>query len=917
MNYTVTVSVEGPNGCVNNSTDTFVIQVQPKPVAHISSPDSMILCAPADFASNPATLNLNISPGYPAPANIQWYFNGNPLSTPPPHNTATATQAGDYWAELTGANGCTTTTGVTLRIDNCSGNPGGCTPNGSINTLTAQMTACGEATATVSYSGSPISFDWAVGGPSGTISNKTAISADFSFTEAGLHSIFYYATFNGTDANGGPCTEELYRSFNIDVPYIAGLSYTVSCGTTPGTYDVTLYDDSSHLQPIQNFDFKVDGASVGTNGPVTVPLTPGPHTLELLISSSGFFPCTATLPINLPDLPSVQINAPTDACAGTPVQFTATVNDPNLLYDWNFTANALNSLPDPIRNFSNPGNKTVKLTVTNRFGCVATAFHPITINGTDMDGELSLSPQACYGDSIKITYSPTIPPSSISLYHWHLEVDGVIVNTTTTSVDHIFVTKPGVYILEGEDGSGCSKEEIARIKVVFLETPVAGIAGPHKVCDGPFQLHASPGYGDYQYTWKRDGQVLSTWNDEAVIEQDLPPGIYDFEVSIASPAGCSDTANFQVEVFPSPDPPSVSIQSISCDPYIYELTATHPDQGTFVWSDGQSGPVINVNHGGPYRVTFFDQNACPSSFEVDVPKNNEAYIWVAPEGCYETCEIFLSDYYLSGPVTPMDYWEWQIDGTQESSGTGMVADQYLAGNGLYQLSLGTAPCTVVSEGMEWSIAPGGCEGWCEITVRVGDIKPSMDMYGNCYYILHVVFTNNDPPFSYTLDNLTNGGVIVPGGGVLPNGNTPVQLEFYPPDGFSGGMVDFRVLLELLQGEMPNCMIEFSVNFPSCPPGSSRPANLVNDAVLSENSFTALPNPTNAMLNIGYDLQVFGEAEYSLHLYDLSGREIRNKLLGKSPGSFSMNLQNEANGLYLLVLRKNGQAFAYKKIVLSK
>lgn len=553
-------------------------------MAHLTPAINHYFCDVAAIAANPPTLYLTVDNNYAAATKIEWFQVGNPLplSLPPMTTSYSPSDFGQYYARVESAQVCSDTTNVvSINQSDCNGNGNDpCIIVELSPTITSvNLTACNTGTATAVTNGSlaPISTLWMLDDI--LLPGQTTGTANFTVSGVGIHRISYHETYNnGIMSGGGTCDYSVGDVMEFIVPYEAQLEYSITCSSSGNGYDVTLYDASDYFPttPIQGLEYYVDGVNIpqasGLGQYTITNLAPGNYSLMLEIAGSGYSPCTTTRIIDLPNLPTAIINAPIEACAGEPVQFSASVNDPNLTYLWDFGDNAKNSLPDPIRNFG-PSliPKIVTLTVTNGLGCSTTVSHTITINAPDMEGTLKLNPAtACYGDVINIEYFPDTGSNPPSSYVWSHEVNGTIVSTQPTNVNNIDVAQPGIYILDGVDANGCIQYGIDRIAVSFLEKPTAGISGPQGVCaDEPFQLQARPVFeNQYQYNWLLDGQPLPQWDNEPVITESIAtPGNYTYEVTVTAPSGCTDTATFDLEVFAIPEPPSVNIAVEDCDPY--------------------------------------------------------------------------------------------------------------------------------------------------------------------------------------------------------------------------------------------------------------------------------------------------------------------------------------------------------------
>ena len=82
--------------------------------------------------------------------------------------------------------------------------------------------------------------------------------------------------------------------------------------------------------------------------------------------------------------------------------------------------------------------------------------------------------------------------------------------------------------------------------------------------------------------------------------------------------------------------------------------------------------------------------------------------------------------------------------------------------------------------------------------------------------------------------------------------------------------------------------------------------------------TVSPNPSTGVSILKYSgLPLDPSTGYSLELYDISGRLFFQKMLHNSTGEWQLDMNNFANGVYLAVLRKEGEVQGYKRIILRK
>ncbi|MEL6651084.1 MAG: T9SS type A sorting domain-containing protein [Bacteroidota bacterium] len=91
-------------------------------------------------------------------------------------------------------------------------------------------------------------------------------------------------------------------------------------------------------------------------------------------------------------------------------------------------------------------------------------------------------------------------------------------------------------------------------------------------------------------------------------------------------------------------------------------------------------------------------------------------------------------------------------------------------------------------------------------------------------------------------------------------------------------------------------------------------NTALDQQLAPEAFLVYPNPSNGQFLVDFDLPV-EKGNWSLSVQNLYGVEIESRSLHSYSGQEEFAL-NVASGLYLLVLRQDGQVRASRKIRLE-
>jgi hypothetical protein len=207
---------------------------------------------------------------------------------------------------------------------------------------------------------------------------------------------------------------------------------------------------------------------------------------------------------------------------------------------------------------------------------------------------------------------------------------------------------PGVYTLKVIDANGCVRQMSAVLEGVIplslqvVTVPAGCTAG------GKARAIVTGGSGNYSYHWN----CARISNNFAFVEN-LPSGICS--VTIRDNNGCQVTQEF---VVPGAEPISVILPAqavIGCGNTnsirAEVMGGTQPYQ--FLWSDGQSGPILQAQNSGVYTVIVTDSRGCQAtaatSLRVITPPRLS--VQTVPAGCQQKGSVELSIREGEGPFT--------------------------------------------------------------------------------------------------------------------------------------------------------------------------------------------------------------------------------------------------------------------------
>jgi PKD repeat protein len=914
-NYTITATINSPNGCMAPVIATYSFTVMPAPVALVTPDYNTVYCG----TFTPYTIYATLQSGYNPTTTIQWYNNGT-LLVGQTGNSLYLTGDGNYYAWVANDTGCGTYTNAVRVLESC-GNGCNIIPAPTV-TLSVDQTNCNTVTATAFTSPAPASYAWHAGlNASGNPANN-ATTGQFSYSEAGNHTIVYDATyFNGTEF----CKISKVESFII--PFIPKIKYSVQCSTTsPGMYEVYLLDNSNYFPsaPADTQTFIVDGPGGITTYPVTVGtasqlvmLPPGNYNVGIKLTKATYEDCEAFENLDLPAIPNVNIAPVSDTCDGTEFSLSpGSPVDPDLLYVWDFGDGSTNLQPEPVKVYGSAGTKTITLRVYNSLGCYSENSVNVEVIENELDGNLTSDSPNCEDNPITITFNNTGAATPGS-YIW--KQDQTVIATTTSPT--LQVNESGSYWVTLTNSYGCITN-LDAVPAKFIMVPDAVIEGPDGVCvNQPFTLSGYAGSGNIEYMWYLDGNPITGYSTSATLTDYTLSYASTFEfkveVRVADGSGgyCSSFATYEVTSYDMPVEPDLDFTVVNCMPYMVKLHADAYEPGTYTWSNGMEGMDIVVFAGGPYQVAFTNLGGCTTYAQFDVPKDPEVYFWIFPKGCYDFC---TKDGHENGPFTiigPSPFaifasWAWIKDGNIDMSGTGSVADYDLTSSGTYQMTLDNGYCEKTTEFMDVNIKT------CDCTVKMEIKRVRIDNKPYCHYILDIHLDNSHGyPITVTLTADNGEGIFVPGTVTVPPGGANFSFNFIPLT-FTGGPLALTFSTTLREGAL--CQTIATVNFPLCDGANARMAYTGNDANGNgyANSLIVAPNPAKDVAGLTYHYANEKAQSRSIEIYSLMGVLLESYTPKEQSGKWTVNMSKYPSGQYIVVMREDGTSVSQKAIVLE-
>lgn len=283
------------------------------------------------------------------------------------------------------------------------------------------------------------------------------------------------------------------------------------------------------------------------------------------------------------------------------------------LPQWENTGSNLLTTGSPLSSLTKSGWNDFS---TNPFALAMLSPAPPTINAS---GPVTF----CAGDSVTLSAG-----SGYDSYLWN--------NGETDST--ITVTTSGNYSVTATNGGVCSSSSanIITVTVNSLPSPVITSSGSTTICQGDSViLNAGGGYAGY------------LWSNNSADSSITVNSSGNFSVTVTDAAGCTGSSA-PVSVSVNNPIPSITANgsTVFCEGGNVTLDAGN-GFSAYLWSNGETSQVINVDSSGNFSVTVTDAAGCSGTSQAvtSVTVNSAPLVTVSPD---DTINLGLSDTLVAG-----------------------------------------------------------------------------------------------------------------------------------------------------------------------------------------------------------------------------------------------------------------------------
>ncbi len=745
-NYSVAIT--DANGCTKNE-QTTIFDIGGLSV--VLNQTQQISC----FGFNDAEISATGNGGVP-PYSYSWSNGQN-------SNIATSISAGNISCTITDANGCSTTSSISISE-----------PQAISATFNTQHTSCnlnnGATTINVSGGTAPYFYNWQNGNATNTlfslapgqvtcvvsdingcstnftenINASTGISASLNIDQAiscfqgsnGIVSVIGNNTLSALWSNGttglvnnnlssgnynvrltdaNACIDTLYIVLNE--PAAISTSFTNSaavCLLSNGSSILTISGGTSPYTSVWNN---------GISGLVNNSLLPGNQSVLITDANGCTLNATTSIPQVFPlNIDSVQVTP--SNCFGEANGIATTIvsgNTGNVQWNWSNGAENL-AINDSLM----AGNYSVS--ISDEAGCNDTQSFIIT-QPLALQNTIQTTDVRCFGENSGSAIANVSGGTAPYYYTWN-QIPG---NDTLNFI------QTGNYTITVLDAFGCSRTDSFAIQQpTLLQASINKTNATCGLSNGVMQVFVNGGIAPYQFVWSNGIQFNQINN--------LLAGNYSVEIS--------DVNNCLVslsDTIVDPGPPlidTLSIQNVDCfgnsTGSVQVLATGGIGNKSFTWNNGVNSSILINQIAGVYTVIAQDQIGCRDTLSIELtePSKLETITSTAMSNCFGSA-TGQANVEAFGGTAPYTYY-WNQNQNQQSFLTQIIAGLYTVSvtdaNGCYtidtaivnqppvlQLDLTTSPaiCYGQASGTANAVVSGGIPPYI-LSWNNGNVNPYID-----------------------------------------------------------------------------------------------------------------------------------------------------------------------------------------------
>jgi trimeric autotransporter adhesin len=335
-----------------------------------------------------------------------------------------------------------------------------------------------------------------------------------------------------------------------------------------------------------------------SSNPTVSPSSTTTYVLQETITATG---CTnlGAVVVTVNPIPAANTGSGVSICNGGSVQIGGTALSGNT-YSWTsnpsgFTSSASNPVVSPT------ATTVYSLTETNSAGCSLTNTVTITVNGLPTANITTSSTTTCFGNTIGMNITST---GTGYTYKWY--ENGVLLSGSTGT--SYYTTRSGVYTAQVTNPNGCAAISNS-ITTTVNPLPLANATalGSTTRCSGDSVIMIANTAAGYTYQWSKDGTPVTG----ATGYKFAATLTGNYQVTVTSASGCSDTATTIPVLFNAPPTAPISFTGtgIICEGQSVTVRTNILSGVSYAWTvnnnsiSGATSASYSATTSGNYKVT--------------------------------------------------------------------------------------------------------------------------------------------------------------------------------------------------------------------------------------------------------------------------------------------------------------------------
>jgi PKD repeat protein len=551
--YNVKFKISLPGGFKDSITKTVVFNIKSTPSFTATNN-----CFPD------ATTFTNSSTNY---ASLAWSFGDGTTSTTTSSSfTKTYSVASTYSAKLvaTSTFGCKDSIVKTVNVFS--------KPKA---VFSVSNNCIGTSTTFNNSSSGAVSYLWSFG------DGNTSSNVNPSNTYASANT--FSVKLKVTSSNG--CIDSVANTVTIYPNPVANFTTANVCNGFASTFT-----NSSTGASTYSWNFGNGNSSTATNPTYTYP-TAGTYTVTLTSTSSNGCVNTVAKSYTVNSSPKAAFTGG-NTCLGNSITFnnTSTGSASN---SWNFGDATTSTVASPSKTYTAAGNYTVKLVITNSFGCKDSVTNAITIFAKPVPA-FTASNQ-CLGNAVTFTNQSTGANSQVWVFG-----DGNSSAANSPSYTYASANTYSVKLVL-TSVNNC-RDSITKTVTVFPRPSVSFTASPDPICRGGLMSFTNTTTNGATYSWTFGNGNTSTSTSPTNIYN--VAGNYTVKLVSVSTNGCRDSLSKTVTVWPRPVASFKVNDGCTGDALSFATNSAGAVGHEWTFGDGNTSTAANPSKGYTAAATY-------------------------------------------------------------------------------------------------------------------------------------------------------------------------------------------------------------------------------------------------------------------------------------------------------------------------